>query len=480
MENNENYIKVRDDNEPVKLLNDADKITLADGFSVSWISNKETNISELRNRIEPWLTALFQSEHLALLTGSGISRAISYIANPNPKKEEKADDSSGSNSEEKPATMDKPVFSVFNECIQKVSFESALAAGRDKGNNEDVFRTSSELIKGLKILLSDKTHCYLTEDEYNTIKENSEKLEQEYLDAIKKFAESILRGERLILNHGEDTEKAMNILVNFLMSFASRNGTRDRLQIFTTNYDRVLEEGADLAGLRLIDRFVGSLNPVFRSSRIDVDMHYNSPGIRGEPRYLEGVAHYTKLHGSVDWIQSGNDIRKIGLSLGAESIDPYLKAPGLFNAEADKLMIFPNAAKDTETAQYPYVDMFRDFAAAICRPNSTIVTYGYSFGDDHINRVIKDMLTIPSTHLLIISFDDPLDRIMSFYKKSGRPSQISLLLGKEFGDITKLTENYLPKSAIDKNSFRLGEILKERYNFVDEKKDKSASKGDEE
>lgn len=78
------------------------------------------------------------------------------------------------------------------------------------------------------------------------------------------------------------------------MSFASRSGTRDRLNIFTTNYDRIIEEGADLAGLHLLDRFIGHLNPVFRTSRLDIDMHYNPPGIRGEPRYLEGVARYTK------------------------------------------------------------------------------------------------------------------------------------------------------------------------------------------
>ena len=65
-------------------------------------------------------------------------------------------------------------------------------------------------------------------------------------------------------------------------------------------------------------------------------------------------------------------------------------------------MVYPNAAKDTETSNYPYVELFRDFAAAVCRPNSTLVTYGYSFGDDHINRVIKDMLPIPSTHLMIL------------------------------------------------------------------------------
>ena len=64
----------------------------------------------------------------------------------------------------------------------------------------------------------------------------------------------------------------------------------------------LIEYGVDLAGLHLLDRFVGCLEPIFRSSRLDIDMHYNPSGIRGEPRYLEGVVRLTKLHGSLDWV----------------------------------------------------------------------------------------------------------------------------------------------------------------------------------
>ena len=278
------------------------------------------------------------------------------------------------------------------------------------------------------------------------------------------FAKSILKDENeLITSNEKDLEQAFNYLVSFLMSFASRTGTRDRLQIFTTNYDRIIEAGAELAGLHLLDRFVGSLAPIFRSSRLDVDMHYNPPGIRGEPRYLEGVARFTKLHGSLDWINVGKNIRRIGLPFGAENIDPYLQAPGLTGANALQLMIYPNSAKDRETAAYPYVDLFRDFAAAVCRPNSTVISYGYSFGDEHINRVIEDMLTIPSTHLVVIAHGDPLDRIMETYKKLGRPAQITLLIGDHLGDFQTLVDNYLPKPAIDRTTFRMVEILNSRW-----------------
>jgi hypothetical protein len=196
---------------------------------------------------------------------------------------------------------------------------------------------------------------------------------------------------------------------------------------------------------------------------LEVDMHYNPPGMRGEPRYVEGVARFTKLHGSLDWVNTQKSIRRAGVPFGAESIEPYLKAPGLAGAEAMQIMIYPNSAKDRETAAYPYVELFRDFAAAVCRPNSTLICFGYSFGDEHINRVVEDMLTIPSAHLVVISYDDPLGRIMRSYEKMGRPAQITLMIGDHLGDFQTLVDNYLPKPAIDRTTFRMAELLKSRW-----------------
>ena len=127
-------------------------------------------------------------------------------------------------------------------------------------------------------------------------------------------------------------------------------------------------------------------------------------------------------------------------------------------------MIYPNSAKDRETAEYPYVELFRDFAAALCRPNSTLVTYGYSFGDDHINRVIRDMLTIPSTHLVVIDYNDSTGRIMDKYSAWGHQSQMSLIIGKDITNIDDLVNYYLPKPSIDRASIRMADILRQRFN----------------
>ncbi|WP_417547006.1 SIR2 family protein [Marinobacter segnicrescens] len=449
MSGEKHILKVRDDASPIKFEGDpsAGKFQCENYSETSWLNSGEFGYKELRSRIEPWLTSLFQAEHLSLLAGSGLTHAIHFIAAGKPA-----------------AGMSSVDFVFSDKEIKKAAKESAERSGRDQANIEDQLRVANELLRGLEILGKQT---------------DAEGLSTELKAIIENFGESILQSERTIAEAGEsERQKAWNTLITFLMSFASRTGVRDRLNIFTTNYDRLIEAGAEVAGLHLLDRFLGNLMPVFRSSRLDLDMHYNPPGIRGEPRYLEGVARFTKLHGSVDWIQAEQDIRRIGLPFGAEHIKPYLDAPGLRGVDANKLMIYPNSAKDRETADYPYVELFRDFAAAICRPNSTLVTYGYSFGDEHINRVIRDMLSIPSTHLVIISRDDTLGRITKTYDDLGRSSQISLMVGPGLADIQNLTKYFLPKAAIDKTTSRMSELLRQRFNSEQKTSERDEEGGD--
>jgi hypothetical protein len=440
-----NILKIRDDSRPVLFQPHGEpaaeatpRFVLTENSTCSWAKpGEEFGTDKLRTRIEPWLTALCQSEHLSLLLGSGITHAIHRLATDRPLPGM--------------ATAD---FANENDVIGVEAKRSAAASGRGDGNIEDQIRACNELLRGLEILGANDEQA----------KERAGALHDKLSAVLTAFAASILKGEHsLITAVDEKRECALNYLVSFLMSFASRTGTRERLHIFTTNYERFIEAGAEAAGLHLLDRFVGSLAPIFRASRLDLDMHYNPPGIRGEPRYVEGVARFTKLHGSLDWVDCQRNIRRVGVPFGAKDITPYLDAPGTEGADALRLMIYPNAAKDRETAFHPYVELFRDFAAAVCRPNHTLIAFGYSLGDDHINRVIEDMLTIPSTHLVVISYDDPLGRIMRTYERLGRHAQVSLLIGDHIGAFRELVDHYLPKPAIDRTTFRMAELLKSRW-----------------
>ena len=243
-----NIIKTRDDRELI-LINKDGNVQNTD--ACSWQpENGDVNKSIYRSRIEPWLTSLFQSEHLSLLCGSGITNAVSYLAG-----------ATGG------TTMESTTFTKYKDEIKEAAEASAKVSGRGTGNIEDQIRTANDLLRGLRILKKE-----------DDVKE----LENELNKIMSDFAKSILKSENgIAMADEEKRENAYSVLVNFLLSFASRTGNRERLNIFTTNYDRLIEVGTELAGIHIMDRFVGSMMPIFRSSRLNLDIHYNPPGIRG-------------------------------------------------------------------------------------------------------------------------------------------------------------------------------------------------------
>ncbi|MBA2079170.1 SIR2 family protein [Rhodanobacter sp. PCA2] len=405
-------------------------------------------IKKARRHIEPWLSAVFQAEHLNLLVGSGFSVALAALAHAA---------GAGMGYEDLGTT--------FDEKIKAHAEKTAAAMGRGNPNIEDQIRSTLVLVEALDLTGKAERAAEI----------------KAALDArLKDFLNAVLETERGIATaedaHWKDT---VSVLQSFLLSFASRSSSRERLHVFTTNYDRLIEYGCDLAGLRTIDRFVGALEPVFRSSRLDVDYHYNPPGIRGEPRFMEGVLRLSKLHGSLDWHLDPRTRRIVrrGISFGADADHPAVP-----DNPVDTVMIYPNASKDVETSAYPYAELFRDFAAALCRPNAALVVYGYGFGDDHINRVLADMLSLPSTHLVVFAYSVD-ERIKHFLAQVARPAQISLLVGSHFSNLRQIVEHYLPKPAIDQVTSRMAELLKNRAPIKQDEAaaaNEAANNGDEE
>jgi hypothetical protein len=363
---------------------------------------------EESERVRAWLTALVGAEHLSVLVGSGLGIAIAGVAGV------------------KGLGMGRVDFTAPNaDKVDAFATKTAELAKRGDPNIEDQLRSALQLLAGLEVM------------DDPSADESRREIDRVLTD----FAISALEAERgireAIESDKDDGQRAQHLLVGLLLAFASRPPSRERTTFFTTNYDRLIEYGCDLAGLQVIDRFVGSVEPVFRASRLDVDLHYSPPGIRGEPRYLDGVVRLCKVHGSLDWRYERGRLRRVPLAFGAADHD-------LASDALERLMIYPNAAKDVETLEFPYAELFRDWSAAICRPNGVLVTIGYGFGDDHINRIIKDMLTLRSTHLLVIAYGDPGGRAARFLGGVA-PEQYSLLYGPHFGDLGSLVDHYLPQ-----------------------------------
>ena len=175
----------------------------------------EINPDELKQEVEPWLAAIFQSEHLSVLIGSGLTSSVSFLAGVEAQE-----------------MWRLPLESEFKDKIKEKADKTAKKMNRGEANIEDDIRVTLELINGLKII--DDGRADALETELNT------KL-KEFISAIllteESFYKKLLKGE-------DNSVKAFNLLKSFVLSFTSRAASRERLNIFTTNYDGCLTHAA--------------------------------------------------------------------------------------------------------------------------------------------------------------------------------------------------------------------------------------------
>ncbi len=399
--------------------------------------DKEEKNNELKASARNLIASILQSEHLSLLVGNGLTIAINGVA---------------SKLTEKVNWSEKGL--EYGDKVEKHAKELAKNRCKDSTGNshkvtlEDSLQAAIKLINGLEVI------------EPN----DAETWRQGIHKEINKLITGILGAEKEVNN------ERLELLTSFLLALANRPATRDRLNIFTTNYDRLIEYGCDKAGIRIMDRFLGSIEPTFNSTRLNLDMHYNPPGINEDPRYLHGVVRLTKLHGSLDWVAHKDRVTKAPVGFGDTSFKPKSE---------DNIMIYPNPSKDMDSIHYPYSELFRDLAAAICRPNSTLVVYGYGFGDEHVNRIIRDMLSIQSTHLLIIHHDEgPEDRgnLIKFVNSNYHSNQVNLMVGKELAEIETLVNDYLPSFPLDDLRNKANKIIEKTKLIDDDVKSNKANK----
>lgn len=53
--------------------------------------------------------------------------------------------------------------------------------------------------------------------------------------------------------------------------------------------------------------------------------------------------------------------------------------------------------------------------------------------------------------------------MMDAYENWGHPSQITMMIGPDLGDLSKLTSDYLPRPSIDLATRRMGDLIRQRH-----------------
>ena len=170
------------------------------------------------------------------------------------------------------------------------------------------------------------------------------------------------------------------------------------ISIFTTNYDLFNEMALDELGFPYNNGFTGTYRRKFSPSSYNYMYVDNMNLSRDVWERLSSFFNLVKIHGSISWVRKDEQVWERDY----ESI-----------SDDDTVMIYPTPLKDRTTLMTPYSDLFRVMENRLVQKNGVLIVMGYSFGDDHINRIILNALAVPSFRLVVFGQSRNIDKLIA-------------------------------------------------------------------
>lgn len=179
----------------------------------------------------------------------------------------------------------------------------------------------------------------------------------------------------------------------------SRRASLPRPQVFTTNYDLIIEHALDELGYPYIDGFSGTVERRLNLAFYGLDFHRVETTTQSVLARAEGALYLHKVHGSLNWRSTIEKDRSTGL----ESLEiKHTNAP---TQDDELVLIYPTSAKEGDTLAYPYSDLLRLLGDAVQQEDTAVIVAGYGFADPHINRLL--LRSLASNSALNVLIADP-------------------------------------------------------------------------
>ncbi|WP_431048915.1 SIR2 family protein [Roseateles sp. L2-2] len=162
-----------------------------------------------------------------------------------------------------------------------------------------------------------------------------------------------------------------------LVSWINGINRKHAVEVFTTNYDLLLENALERARTPYFDGFSGSKNAFFDPSSISKN---DLPA-----RWVR----LWKLHGSIGW--EANDNGEV------------FRVPHSKNAS----LVYPSHIKYDQTQAAPFSSLFERLKNFILEPDCLILSTGFSFADAHISsRLLECLMANPTAALFAFQFNN--------------------------------------------------------------------------
>ena len=148
-------------------------------------------------------------------------------------------------------------------------------------------------------------------------------------------------------------------------------------EVFTTNYDLIIEKSLEASQIPYFDGFVGSYEPFFWQESIDQFVSKND--------LTQNWIRLWKIHGSLSWFWKEDAKTKSQKIIRIGKIENI-------KDEDNELVIYPSKEKYDSSKKQPFIAYFDRLKNYLLSGELLFVFTGYSFSDQHINEIIFNCL----------------------------------------------------------------------------------------
>lgn len=340
------------------------------------IITQEQDFDKIRETIKKDLSKILDTRNLSFLIGSGCSLGDNGI----PTMKQLADNLFEPQEDIHPDLKDKVFETEHIEILDRLKINY----------KNEPFRTNLETFLGTLYSF----RFYL--EKLKEAKESAFDKDLEDLNKIIKRTKEYILYECLNeKNKGKDSD-IVETYQQFYRKLSLRDSNLQKPNVFTTNYDLFSERAMDNLGISYTNGFSGFVERFFNPSIFNYALAEQMDISSLKWSIIDSFIYLFKIHGSVNWVEKESNNKLFSIQEIQDVNFDRLKTEANY-------MIYPSPLKQNASLGSPYADLFREFQKRITQKQSTLVTMGFSFGDEHINNIIYQALTIPSFRLVIFS-----------------------------------------------------------------------------
>lgn len=274
------------------------------------------------------------------------------------------------------ATLTKDIESSLIN-VSKAAFEivkndlEAKAAGRHAISIEDILNQ----VRRIREITSDDA----TRDFLKVTGADAKKLD---LDICKKIYELIDAAE---------IKADLTVPKRFFAWLSMQN--RDFVtEIFTPNYDLIIERSLESIRVPYFDGFVGSFEPFFWQESVEKTIKGND--------ITSNWLRLWKIHGSLSWFWKENPVTKAYKVIRQGKVTNS-------TLPSNELVIYPSKEKYASSRRQPFIVYFDRLKNYLLSGELLFLISGYSFLDQHINEIIFNcMRQNGRLHVVVFFYSD--------------------------------------------------------------------------